>query len=61
MKMSWAGHVVRMGENRNDTGFWLENWKQTDSLEHSAERRQILSKLMLNKMRGRGLVSCDSG
>jgi len=42
--MRWAGHVVRMGENRNGTGFWLENQKQRDSLEDAVECRKILLK-----------------
>jgi len=61
MKMGWARHVARMGENRNDTGFWLENQKQRDSLEEAVECRKVLLKLILNRMRGRGVVYCDSG
>ena len=40
-------------------GFGWKNRKK-DSLEDSTEGRQILLKLMLNRMRGRGLVSYDS-
>jgi hypothetical protein len=29
-RMRWAGHVARMGEKRNDIGYWWESQKERD-------------------------------
>jgi hypothetical protein len=33
LRMRWAGHVARMGEQTKCTGFWWESQKQTDHSE----------------------------
>jgi len=33
-KMSWTGHLERMGKRRDTTGFWWGDLKERDSLEH---------------------------
>jgi hypothetical protein len=29
-RMRWTGHIARMGEKRNDIGYWWESQKKTD-------------------------------
>jgi hypothetical protein len=29
-RMRWAEHVARMGETRNDTGYWWQSQKERD-------------------------------
>jgi hypothetical protein len=49
-RMRWAGHVERMGERRDYTGFWWKNLRERDHLEDPRRRCEDNIKMDLQEM-----------
>jgi hypothetical protein len=61
-RMRWAGHVTRMGEGRNRTGFWWESPKERDHSEDRGVDGRMGSKWILGRLVwGCGVDSPGSG
>jgi hypothetical protein len=43
-RMSWAGHVARMGRRGMHIGYWWEGQKERDQLENKDIERWIILK-----------------
>jgi hypothetical protein len=55
-RMMWAGHVARMGEGRDATGFWWGDLKEGDHLEDpGVDWRIILKRIFKEWERGHGV------
>jgi hypothetical protein len=48
-RMSWAGHVARMGERVAYTGFWWGNLRERDHLEDPGVYRRIILRQIFRK------------
>jgi hypothetical protein len=46
-RMSWAGHVARMGRRGIHIVYWLESQKERNQLERSRYRKVIILKWIL--------------
>jgi hypothetical protein len=51
-RMRWAGHVARMGEGTNCTGFCLESPKERDHLEDRAVDGKMGLEWILGRLAG---------
>jgi hypothetical protein len=51
-KMSWTGHLERMGKRRGAAGFWWGDLRERDSLEHLYVDRRTLLKWLFKKWDG---------
>jgi hypothetical protein len=49
-RMGWAGHVARMGEERNCTRIWWENPKERDHLEDQGVCGKMGSEWILGRL-----------
>jgi hypothetical protein len=49
-RMTWAGHVARMGERRGYTVFWSGNLRERDTLEDPGVDGRIILKLIFRKL-----------
>jgi hypothetical protein len=51
-KVSWTGHLERMGSRRGVTVFWWGDLRERDSLEHLYVDRRTLLKWLFKKWDG---------
>jgi hypothetical protein len=58
-RMRWAGHVARMGEDRNCTRFWWESPKDRDHLEDQGVGGKMGSEWILGRLAGGMWIGFD--
>jgi hypothetical protein len=51
-RLTWAGHVARMGEREVHTGFWCENLREENHLEDLGVDGRIILKIIFEKWFG---------
>ena len=51
-KVSWTGHLERIGKRRSATGFWWRGLRERDSLEHIYVDGRTLLKWLYKKWDG---------
>jgi hypothetical protein len=54
-RMTWAGHVARMGKREMHTGFWWEDLREDDHLGDTGVDGRIILKWIFKKWMGHGL------